>query len=389
MATVKILLKENQPKKDGTYPILIRIIADRTTKYISTGYFAKKNQFTEGMENWVHHHPDAQLINAGIEKKRSTIMEQVYKADIAGAELDVRNIGKNKPTGQMFIKLLLEQQMIFEKRNQVSAFDKLTTRIRNLKAAWGKDIPVSEINKHWVDQYVNDRYAKDASPNTIRKDLSIFSSVLMNSGHTGRNYFKEAQRIIVPVPINREKLTLEEIKLLENTTLYNLDAVARDMFLFSFYTHGMRFQSVAMFTTDMINKGVIRYRMNKGKKIREIIIHPKLQVIIDRYKHDGGHYLFPVLKTEIKDEWQKNTDIDVANAMINVRLKRAAVICGIEKNLTTHIAKHSFASLSLARGVSYAVLKDALGHSDYATTQMYLNSLSDKAVDDAVKGLYD
>lgn len=389
MASVKILLKEAQPKKDGTYPILIRVTMGRKSRYISTGYAVKKTQFKEGSENWIVKHPDAYLMNAGLEKKRAALMAKVYHADIEGTDLDLKAVS-GKTAGETFIKMLMAQKTIFEKRNQVSAYDKLTTRINNLKTAWGQDIPAQSVNKAWVDRYINDRYQKNASPNTVRKDLSIFGSVLQKwEGFTGKNPFKDAQKTIVKIPINREKLTVEEIKSLESVTLYGLNDVARDMFLFSFYTHGMRFQSVAMFERSSIQKGLIRYRMNKGKKIREIEIHQKLQAIIDKYFNEKTPYLFPIMKNKVLDDWQKNKEIDSANVLINTRLKRVAVICGIEKNLTTHIAKHSFAFLSLERGVSYSVLKDALGHSDYTTTQMYLSSLSDDVINDAVKGLYD
>ncbi len=390
MVSVKVLLKENQPKKDGTIPILFRITSGRKSKYISTGEAVKKNQFREGVENWVYHHPDAPMINAKLEKKRSDIMAAVYQAEMAGETLVVEAIGKKNYTGQTFIKLLLAQQTVFEQRNQVSAFDKLSSRIKNLRAAWEQDVPAAQINKHWVDKFIADRYKKNASPNTIKKDLSIFSSVLQKSdGYKGKDYFKEAQKNIRKVPVQKVKLTLAEIKLLEITPLYNLEAVARDMFLFSYYTQGMRFQSVALFKRDYIKEHYIIYQMNKGKKFREVVIHDKLRAIIDRYKGGKAPFLFPVMKEEITDVWKLDKAIDVASTTIRTRLSRAAIICGIDKHITMHIAKHTFASLSLKRGVSYEVLKDALGHSDFKTTQMYLDSLSDDQVNDAVKGLYD
>ena len=161
--------------------------------------------------------------------------------------------------------------------------------------------------------------------------------------------------------------------------------LARDMFLFSFYTHGMRFQNVA--TMPPVHGSVIQYRMNKGKKIREISIHPKLKGIIDKY--NGKPYLFPLLKSEPLNQWELKEMTDKANALINLYLKRVAVICGIEKRLTFHIARHTFAYLSLDNGVSYEILKDALGHSSYSTTQMYLKSLSDRKINEAVKALYE
>lgn len=391
MVSIKIILKE-KPKKDGTFSILIRIIIDRKSRYISTGHAVKKTQFRDGLENWVYKHPDAALINAAIEKKRSKYAEEFYKAEISGNTIDVNEIGKVKK-GTSFTGLLLEKQTIYEKRNMVSAYDKLKLRIKNLKSAWGSDVEVSKINKYWVEKYINERYRIGASPNTIKKDLSAFSGILQNSEYTGKDYFKEQQKYIKKIPVRKEKLNREEIILLEQTTLFNLEDQARDMFLFAYYTQGMRFQSVVLFERDYIKKDNIEYRMNKGKKLREISMHPKLKAIIDKYNHKGNKnntpYLFPCLKSVITDPWELDKEIDSISSLIRVRLKRVGYICGIKKNLTMHIAKHTFAALSLKRGVSYEILKDALGHSDYATTQMYLESLSDDEVNTAVIGLFD
>jgi hypothetical protein len=91
MASSKILLKDQQ-RKDGTYPITIRIINGRKVKYTSTGYSVKQTQFKEGMEGWVIKHPDAMLINAAIEAKRKRIMEAYYRADIEGIDQSQVNI---------------------------------------------------------------------------------------------------------------------------------------------------------------------------------------------------------------------------------------------------------------------------------------------------------
>lgn len=386
MTTLKIALRADQPKKDGTYPIIFRITTDRKLKVISSGLSVKLNQFREGECNWVIKHTDAILMNGSIERKRSEIAATIFRADINGVEFSM----DSKKAGHSFFEALTAQQIIYEKRSMVSAYDKLKLRAKNLRAAWGKDVNIEAITKELVDDYINDRYSKNASPNTIKKDLSAFTGILTKSDHfSGKDYFKAAQSTLKKIPVNKEKLTMEEIKLLEDVKLFNLDAVARDMFLFSFYTHGMRFQSVATLKFNLIKEDKFLYRMNKNKKLLEIALHPKLKDIIDIYKDANTVYLFPVMKEEVLDPWLFDKAIDVASTLIRLRLKRVAVIAGIDKNLTMHIARHTFASLSLERGVSYEILKDALGHTDYATTQMYLNSISNNKVNASVNGLYD
>lgn len=387
MASVKVVLKENQPKKDGTIPILIRVIAGRRSKYFSTGYAVKPSQFREGLENWVVKHNDAVLINAAIETKRAKLAETIYLADIEGKKIDVEDLGNKKPRGTFFTAIKIRMNSL-EANNQVASYNRLHAKLNILKKAWGRDVLLSDLSKTWVDKYISHRISEGSKISTIKKDLTDFTTVLSSlDSYQGKDWFKLAQKKLKADPVNREKLTLEEIKLMEDTKLYGLDDLARNMFLFSFYCHGMRFQNVAMFEKSMVKNGVIRYRMNKGKKVREIEVHTKLQKIIDKY--NSKPYMFPVVKELIKDNWQKKALVDSACSLVNMHLKRVAVICGIDKNISTHISRHSFSYLSLQRGVSMEVLKDALGHSDFGTTQKYLKSLSDKHINEAVKGLYD
>lgn len=388
MASLKLVLKINQPKKDGTIPILIRVINERRTKYISTGYAVKEHQFHEGTDNWVIKHPDAHLYNAALEAKRSEIAEQIYKADIEKSFLDIDQLGKHKKKSGTFFTAVKTRLNMLEDRNQPAMYEKLRAKLKILRDIWEKDVYLVDLNKQLVDQYVTARLKKGINVNTIKKELSYFSGVLSAIEFTGADPFSRAQKNLKGSKVKKEKLSAEDIKLLEKTKMTGLVAVARDMFLFAFYTHGMRFENVATFREDMIKNGMIRYQMNKGKDTRDIEISTKLQRIIDRYKGNKP-YLFPVVKKEVKSVWDKKAIIGSANAIINTHLKRVAVICGIEKNLTTHISRHTFAFLTLKRNVSHAVIKDALGHSSIRTTEMYLESLSDDEINKAVKGLYD
>lgn len=388
MATIKFVLKTNQPKKDGTIPILLRVIVDRKTKYISTKYAVKEYQFKDGTDNWVIKHPDAALINAALELMRSEVAEQAYKADIDRKRLDIAALGKRKATSGTFFAAVTARLDNLESRNQAAMYEKLHAKFKILKSIWRQDVYLEQLSKYHVDKYISARIANKIHVNTIKKELSYFSTVLSEVEHKGVDYFRRAQKNLVAVKGKKQRLSAEDITKMEKAVLYGMTEIARDMFLFAYYCHGMRFENAATFKESYIKKGFIRYQMNKGKDTRDIEIHPKLQAIIDRYKGNSP-YLFPVVKKEITDVWEKKSIIGSANAMINTHLKRVAVICGIDKNITTHINRHTFSYLTLKRGVNPSVIKDALGHSSIKTTEAYLESLSDDEINKAVRGLYD
>lgn len=371
MATLKILLRTTHKKKDNTCPIIFRITSGRNTKIVSSGYAVKENQFKDGI---VIKHNDAVLYNNAIESKRAKLMAEIINADITGAPI-TKDITLNAA-----IDKLLQH---YEVKNMAASFNRMLTNKRIIKEIG--DTQLKQLNKEYVDKYIENRYTAGNGVNTVRKNLQDMATILNFVDHIGKNYFSAAMKLLTPLPVNREKLTIEEIKLIENAKVDGLTDIARDMFLFSYYTHGMRFESVITFHPRMINNGHINYRMNKGKKMREIEVHPKLQAIIDKYT--PGLYLFPLIVKE-HDAWNKKEILSPKNVQINTHLKRLAVICGIDKKFSMHSARHSFATIAMHSGVEYSILKEALGHSNFATTEKYLKSLSDNEINKALGNMY-
>lgn len=71
---------------------------------------------------------------------------------------------------------------------------------------------------------------------------------------------------------------------------------------------------------------------------------------------------------------------------MNAYLKEIADLAGIRKHLTTHVARHTFASISLSNQVSIEVISKILGHSDIKTTQIYAK-MQDQAIYDGMAAM--
>ena len=105
-------------------------------------------------------------------------------------------------------------------------------------------------------------------------------------------------------------------------------------------------------------------------------------------KPDSHGYLFPILNVEVhKTALQKQNRIHKILSKVNSNLKLIATQSGLDINLTTYVARHSFATVLKKSGVNIALISEALGHSDLATTQIYLDSFDNEQIDDAMKNL--
>lgn len=112
-------------------------------------------------------------------------------------------------------------------------------------------------------------------------------------------------------------------------------------------------------------------------------------LIMEKYSKDSNGYLFPILDNKVhKTALQKQNRIHKIRGKVNEVLKILGKRLGIESNITTYVARHSFASVLKKSGVNIALISEALGHSDLATTQIYLDSFDNEQVDEAMKICY-
>lgn len=177
----------------------------------------------------------------------------------------------------------------------------------------------------------------------------------------------------------REFLTLEELTSIENYTseISRLDLV-KDLFLFSCYT-GLAYIDIIQLTPDNIHLGIDRNNWinTKRQKTKISVRLPLLDVpktILDKYR------------TDIRVLSKNSAFPNISNQKVNSYLKEIADICGIKKNLTFHMARHTFATtVTLTNGVPIETVSKMLGHSKISTTQIYARVIENKVSDDMNK----
>lgn len=174
----------------------------------------------------------------------------------------------------------------------------------------------------------------------------------------------------------KQFLTQAELDTLQNkkSFLPRLDLV-RDIFVFCCYT-GLAYADVKQLGEEDIIIGVDGYRWikmarKKTKAISSIPLLPPAEAIIEKYSEHpyvlDGKGVLPVL----------------TNQKSNAYLKEIADVCGINKNLTTHLARHTFATtVTLSKGVSISTVSKMLGHRSLKTTQIYAKVLDSKIAEE-------
>ena len=176
-------------------------------------------------------------------------------------------------------------------------------------------------------------------------------------------------------PVEREFLEKQELKAMLNKeiTITRL-AQVRDIFCFCCLT-GLAFTDVQQLkpehlVADIHGKIWIRKARQKTKNMCNIPLLDEAQKIIDRYRDHPYCQTHGVLLPVC------------SNQKMNSYLKELADICGIRKNLSTHCARHTFATLTLASGATIDNVAKMLGHANVNMTRRYAKVLDSSIMRD-------
>ena len=176
--------------------------------------------------------------------------------------------------------------------------------------------------------------------------------------------------------VERGHLSKEELAVLEkkNFSIERLQSVL-DMFLFSCYT-GLAYIDISKLSREHICKGIdgkdwLMTKREKTNTLVKVPLLPQAVQLISRYKNHpaavANETLFPV----------------ITNQRMNGYLKEIADLCKIKKNLTFHLARHTFATtVTLSNGVPIESVSKMLGHTSIRTTQIYAKVVEHKLSED-------
>lgn len=179
----------------------------------------------------------------------------------------------------------------------------------------------------------------------------------------------------------RGHLTEKEIAAIENLRgLIGIELTVRDLFLFAVYT-GMAWVDVYNLTADNIHIGMdgelwIEYARQKTNYTARIpLLQPAVEILKTYQKHSYSKRVFPM----------------PTNQETNRYLKKIGEKAHIKKNITFHLARHTFATtITLLNDIPIETVSKMLGHSSIATTQIYAKVVDKKIMNDmaALKELY-
>jgi integrase len=440
MASVKTVLWKHNRKKDGTYPLALRITKNRKSSYIFIGQNIVEKDWDTSANKVKKSHPNATRLNNLLLKKMSEAQATLLDDEANNENLSTKQLQrkvKRKGSTTSFYQLASErirnkymkgtfsvakaelsmlhniqeftnlnsmapQQAVIDeimqrrkdrvsygRKNGHTTLEDLKAFSKNSSLAF-EDIDTAFLTKFktFCSSYLGQK------TRTITNQLifirTVFNIALKENIITAKHYpFAGDKEKIRISSGNKIGLTKDEINKVETIELEKDSSIwhTKNVWLFSYYFAGVRIADVLELQWSNFIDGRLYYQMNKNEKPVSLKIPDKALEILKLYegeKYSIGDYVFPFLKkANLKDKEDIFRKTRNATKLLNKYLKRLATQCGIEKNMSNHIARHSFGNIAGDR-INPLMLQKLYRHSNLKTTINYQGNFIHKDADDAL-----
>lgn len=386
-------VKKTKVLKNGESPVFLRITVNRKIAEISMKGTISASLWDQAKERSRGKSPEDIELNNYINSVKSRLINIHRELEIednpVSAEI-IKNIFLGNDTKKEDGKTLIEVHSDHNERCRKllgieysqSTIYKFDASLKYLKEFMSlrldrKDIPLKEINEDFIRNYeLYVKTEKGCANNSAIKHLKIFKKITriavvndwLQKDPFANIKFRQDE-------VHVDFLTIEELnKIMEkNLPCKRLEQV-RDVFIFCCFT-GLAFVDVKGLRQEHITKGNngdmwIRKPRQKTNNMCNIPLLKIPKTLLEKYSADKNceltGQLLPV----------------PTNQKMNAYLKEIADLCGITKQISSHLARHSFATLTLTNKVTMENVAKMLGHSSTRMTQHYAKVLDQSILED-------
>jgi integrase len=448
MATTYALVLRPARAKDGLHPVHLRLTSDRQPTYRAVpdvAVSAKHWNEAGTLEklNWVRKtHPFADNLNETLRKLMRRVQKllddnpswsaQQVRAGLDGGggddflaymqqDIERRRKAGHPRTAEKFANIRSKLQsfrMGIPHPKPPAGLARESSEVKAQRAA--VTLPFSQLTVRLIRDYEAYLAGLGNRETTLMKELSFIKTVILQAINEDKlpedkNPFKKI-KLKEGKARPKAKLTDEEVSRLEALPVEQLtrgELRARDAWLLQYYLLGSRVGDAVCLRWRDVRPDEVFFTEHKTGKTKLSPRSTRLNAVLARWaagSDNPDNFVLPFLKatepyaqfpagltwTELsrlpdyRPLWLKLLPkVESATSRINPNLKRVARLAGIEKNLTSHTARHSFADRGRRRGIPASDLRDMLNHHSISQTEVYLGELEALELTEKSRRIYD
>lgn len=383
---------KNRTNKKNQSPLYCRITLNGIRKQFSTGIHIESIYWNSKKQLVLKTHKTASLFNSLLDNIKSKINnaygvlkleDNVFTIEDILDKYQGKEIKKKENILSYYKQYLFKIKKLVGLELKESTYNKFVYVGNHLEAflKWKfrkTDFPLEELSLQFLDDFDYFlKIEKKQSQITINKTIQRLRTPIkqaISEGYLDRDPFilhktKTVRKTVI-------FLTTEELKTFEETVLQQKRlSTIQDLFIFCCYT-GLAYNEMSNLENKHIRIGFdsmnwIQMKREKTQREISIPILPKAQIIIDKYSKNNA-LIFP----------------SISNQKFNSYLKEIADISGINKRLTHHVARKTFAStVLLYNDVPMEIVSELLGHSNMLITQESYGKVVQKKVSEEMNRL--
>ena len=403
-ATVSVICYKSKTLSDGTHPLMLRIAQNGKSKYksLKISVLAKHWDFEKNEPKPTC--PNKDLINKIILKTRldfqqSILEKQANDEEFTASSLiheqkeEIRAVTVDEFYTQL-IQELKEKGQIGTSYAYLNSYDTLKNFNKKKKLNYTFshiDVAFCKKFEDWMRRKGNKDTTISYQFRTLRAafNRAIIAKVVSRT----KNPFSEFKLSHLNTKTMKRALSKADImKIMDADCSKQTEQrqLAHDIFCFSYLCGGISLVDIANLTPLNIIDGRLIYQRQKTHGSINLLLPDKAMQIIAKYHRYQrfANYFFPILHCRRHiTPMQKHNRVRKMCRDINLELKALAEELGITANITTYVARHTFATILKKSGVNIGIISQALGHQDIKTTQIYLSKFDNEQVDEAMKHL--
>lgn len=403
-ATISVICYKSKTLANGEHPLMLRIAQNgkSTYKSLKISVAAKHWDFERNVPK--PNNPNKDLIQKIILKTKLDYQQKILEKKANSEEFTASSLIneqkeeiKAKTVEEFYLSLIEDLKQKGRIGNSYAYLNSYNT-LRNFNK--GKklnytfshiDVPFCKKFEDWMRSKGNKDTTLSYQFRTLRAtyNKAIEAKIVARE----KNPFIEYKLSHFNTKTIKRALSKNDILKLINANCNGqskLRQLTHDLFSFSYLCGGISFVDIANLTRQNIVEDRLIYQRQKTHGNINLLLSKEASTIIAKYStyQQEAEYLFPILhcKRHITP-MQKSNRVHKICHQVNTELRKFAQELGITAEVTTYVARHSFATILKKSGVNIGIISQALGHQDIKTTQIYLSKFDNEQVDDAMKNL--
>ncbi len=395
--TVNAICYKSKVLKNNENPLMIRVCKDRKMKYLSLGLSINPDFWDFKKNKPKINYPNKEELEKLIADKLILFSTKIMELKAMDKEFTattlVENVNKNnkpKTVNDVFLSYL--ERLTSEKR---TGYMLSVKQVYNSLVKYNRHLNIhfSDIDIAWLRKYETWLRNSGIGENTIGirfrtlraiYNLAITENIVKSEYYPFKNYkVSKLHKDTAKRSITKEDIT----KVLSYKSRNPYTKFPIDLFTFTYLMGGINFVDIAYLTKDNIIDDRLIYTRRKTGRLIKLPLQPKAMEIIQKYSKSDNPYLFPIFSIYHKTEQQRLNRVHKVIGKVNKRLKEIGKELNLPIDLTTYVARHSYATVLKRAGVSTSIICESLGHSSEKVTQIYLDSFENSQIDEAMKNL--